>query len=292
MARARSAKRRPSSPSRWTFPGPRGEPSAGWRPAASWRWRRRLAESLGALAGAGVPAALANGRISDRSYRRYRRVRPLFRRVLAQIGLFAMQSDEDARRVISLGAGPERVVVTGNLKMEAPAESDGTGELWRRLLHVGEDPVFVAGSTHRGEEGPVLDAFQAGPPGAPWAAPGPGASAPGAARRDRGPGRRPRARRGEAKPDQRRVLGRRDPPRHDGRAGRPVRGGRRHLRRREPGAHRRPQRDRARPPREAGALRSPHVQLSRRVGPPPGGRRRHPGGRRRRPRHRPSLPPG
>jgi 3-deoxy-D-manno-octulosonic-acid transferase len=116
---------------------------------------------LRALSRAGIPAALANGRISDRSYRRYRWVRPLFRRVLAQVGLFAMQSDEDARRIISLGAAPERVVVTGNLKMEGPAESDGAEQLWRRLLHLSEDPVFVAGSTHRGEEGSVLDAFLA-----------------------------------------------------------------------------------------------------------------------------------
>src|SRR5262249_58281397 len=73
--------------------------------------------------------------------------------------LFAMQSDEDARRVISLGAAPERVVVTGNLKMEIPAEVTGAAELWRRLLHLGADRVIVAGSTHRGEEGPILDAF-------------------------------------------------------------------------------------------------------------------------------------
>jgi 3-deoxy-D-manno-octulosonic-acid transferase len=114
---------------------------------------------LRALARARIPAALANGRISDRSYRRYRMVRSLFRWVLAQVGLFAMQSDEDARRVISLGAAPERVVVTGNLKMEIPAEVTGAAELWRRLLHLGADRVIVAGSTHRGEEGPVLDAY-------------------------------------------------------------------------------------------------------------------------------------
>ena len=114
---------------------------------------------LRALARAGIPAALANGRISDRSYRRYCWVRPLFCRVLAQIGLFAMQSDEDARRIISLGARPEVVLVTGNLKMEAPAAPAGAERLWRRLLHLGGDRVFVAGSTHRGEEAPVLDAF-------------------------------------------------------------------------------------------------------------------------------------
>jgi 3-deoxy-D-manno-octulosonic-acid transferase len=116
---------------------------------------------LRALSRAGVPAVLANGRISDRSYRRYRRVRLLFRRVLADVALFCMQSEEDARRIIALGASPDRVVVTGNLKMEAPAGEAGAERLWRRLLHLGEAPVVVAGSTHRGEEALVLDAFLA-----------------------------------------------------------------------------------------------------------------------------------
>jgi 3-deoxy-D-manno-octulosonic-acid transferase len=102
---------------------------------------------------------LANGRISDRSFRRYLRVRGLFRRVLEQVALFAMQSDEDARRIIAMGAPPERVVVTGNLKMEAPHGEVGADRLWRRLLHLGDEPVWIAGSTHRGEEAAVLDAF-------------------------------------------------------------------------------------------------------------------------------------
>lgn len=116
---------------------------------------------LRALRATGVPAVLANGRISDRSYRRYRLVRGLFRRVLADVALFGMQSEEDARRIISLGAAPERVVVTGNLKMEAPPGEAGAERLWRRLLHLGEASVLVAGSTHRGEETLVLDAFLA-----------------------------------------------------------------------------------------------------------------------------------
>ena len=121
---------------------------------------------LRALRRAGVPAVLANGRISDRSYGRYRRVRGLFRRVLDDVALFCMQSEEDARRIISLGARPERVIVTGNLKMEVPPGESGTAELWRRLLHLGPAPVVVAGSTHRGEEALVLDAFQAVSPSA------------------------------------------------------------------------------------------------------------------------------
>jgi len=116
---------------------------------------------LRALRESKVPAVLANGRISDRSYRRYRLVRGLFRRVLQDVALFCMQSDEDARRIISLGAQPERVLVTGNLKMETPSGDAGAEQLWRRLLHLGQAPVVVAGSTHRGEEAIVLDAFQA-----------------------------------------------------------------------------------------------------------------------------------
>ena len=116
---------------------------------------------LRALRESKVPAVLANGRISDRSYRRYRRVRGLFRRVLQDVALFCMQSEEDARRIISLGAPPERVLVTGNLKMETPSGDAGAEQLWRRLLHLGQAPVVVAGSTHRGEEAIVLDAFQA-----------------------------------------------------------------------------------------------------------------------------------
>jgi 3-deoxy-D-manno-octulosonic-acid transferase len=72
-----------------------------------------------------------------------------------------MQSEEDARRIINLGARPERVVVTGNLKMEAAPAGDGAEQLWRRLLHLGPARVWIAGSTHRGEEEPILDAYRA-----------------------------------------------------------------------------------------------------------------------------------
>jgi 3-deoxy-D-manno-octulosonic-acid transferase len=119
--------------------------------------------TLRTLAARGVPVMVANGRISDRSFRRYRLVRRFMASVLADVRVFAMQSDEDARRIIALGAQPERVVVTGNIKADAPvADPTGSGDLWRRLLAL--DPgqrVWVAGSTHPGEEGPVLDAHRA-----------------------------------------------------------------------------------------------------------------------------------
>lgn len=108
----------------------------------------------------GIPSMIVNGRISDRSFRRYRWIRCLLRRLLQQITVFAMQSSDDARRVIALGALAERVVVTGNLKTEPPREEAGAEKLWARLMGLtGTELVWVAGSTHRGEEALILDAF-------------------------------------------------------------------------------------------------------------------------------------
>jgi 3-deoxy-D-manno-octulosonic-acid transferase len=113
---------------------------------------------LRALARGGVPSMIANGRISDRSFRRYRRVRWLMARVLGQVSCFAMQSDEDARRIIALGAPAERVVVTGNLKTDLAPDPGPT--VWETLLGLApDDLLWIAGSTHRGEEALVLDAF-------------------------------------------------------------------------------------------------------------------------------------
>jgi 3-deoxy-D-manno-octulosonic-acid transferase len=104
---------------------------------------------------------IANGRISDRSFRRYRWVRVLMRRVLANISVFAMQTEEDARRIIALGAPPSRVVVTGNLKTDLVPEAAGDEPaIWRERLGLGADArLWIAGSTHRGEEALALDAF-------------------------------------------------------------------------------------------------------------------------------------
>jgi 3-deoxy-D-manno-octulosonic-acid transferase len=115
---------------------------------------------LVALAARGVPSMIANGRISDRSFRRYRLVRSLLARVLRRVSVFAMQSQEDARRIIELGAPADRVIVTGSLKADAAPDDPAAHHQWERLigLRPGER-VWVAGSTHRGEEAIVLDAF-------------------------------------------------------------------------------------------------------------------------------------
>ncbi|PYO02167.1 MAG: 3-deoxy-D-manno-octulosonic acid transferase [Candidatus Rokuibacteriota bacterium] len=116
---------------------------------------------LRVLAQRRVPVMIANGRVSDRSFRRYRLVRPLLRHVLDHVTVFAMRSEEDAQRMIALGARPERVFVTGNIKHEPLPEAGGV-ELWQRLLGLApEQRVWIAGSTHHGEEAAVLDAHAA-----------------------------------------------------------------------------------------------------------------------------------
>jgi 3-deoxy-D-manno-octulosonic-acid transferase len=115
---------------------------------------------LRALSRRSIPAMIANGRISDRSFRRYLRVRFLTARMLRDVQVFAMQSQEDARRIIALGAPPARVVVTGNLKTDLAPPATGESTAWARLLGLREgDPVWIAGSTHRGEEETALDVF-------------------------------------------------------------------------------------------------------------------------------------
>src|SRR5437667_11793080 len=105
----------------------------------------------------GVKTVVINGRISSRSYPRYRLIRPFFRRVLADIDRFCMQSEESARRLIDLGADPSRVIVTGSLKFDSLEMPTTTlhGKPRQRVLRFfrisPHRTVIVAGSTLRGE---------------------------------------------------------------------------------------------------------------------------------------------
>ncbi len=114
----------------------------------------------------GVRTMLVNGRISSRSYPRYKFARRFFKTVLADVDRFCMQSDESARRIVDIGADPARVIVTGSLKfdsLESPAMAAGRGV--NRVLRYFRIPasrtVFIAASTLKGEEAPVLAAFAA-----------------------------------------------------------------------------------------------------------------------------------
>jgi 3-deoxy-D-manno-octulosonic-acid transferase len=115
---------------------------------------------------AGVKTMLVNGRISSRAYPRYRLVRWFFRPVLRHIDRFCMQSDESARRIIDIGAEPDRVLVTGSLKfdsLEIPGSTSTADRGQNRVLRYfripPDRPVIIAASTLKGEEEHVLEAF-------------------------------------------------------------------------------------------------------------------------------------
>jgi 3-deoxy-D-manno-octulosonic-acid transferase len=108
-----------------------------------------------------IPAMLVNGRISPRSFRGYQRLRPFMRQVLPSITTLSMQTTLDADRIIAIGAEPSRVHVTGNIKYDLAFEplTSAAEHAWRDDLGFGEAPVFMAGSTHRGEEDIVIAAY-------------------------------------------------------------------------------------------------------------------------------------
>jgi 3-deoxy-D-manno-octulosonic-acid transferase len=114
----------------------------------------------------GVKTVLVNGRISSRSYPRYRLARSFFRRVLRHVDRFCMQSEESARRIVDIGAPRERVTVTGSLKFDSlelpgPTAPDRGRNRVLRYFRISPDrPVVIAASTLKGEEEPVLEAFQ------------------------------------------------------------------------------------------------------------------------------------
>jgi 3-deoxy-D-manno-octulosonic-acid transferase len=111
----------------------------------------------------GVRTAVVNGRISQRSMSRYRRVRPLMAAVLQEIDALSMIGTEDAARIQALGAVPGRITVNGNAKFDlagAPPDPSVADVLSRRFNLEGGMPVIVAGSIRNGEAAPVLDAFQ------------------------------------------------------------------------------------------------------------------------------------
>jgi 3-deoxy-D-manno-octulosonic-acid transferase len=109
--------------------------------------------------GRGIPVLLASARLSSRSVSRYRRFGSLFAGVFGKNLLVAAQSAEDAERFKSIGAAAERTLVVGNVKfdLEFDAGIAQAGQALRVAL-AGTRPVWIAGSTHAGEEEQLLDA--------------------------------------------------------------------------------------------------------------------------------------
>jgi 3-deoxy-D-manno-octulosonic-acid transferase len=112
----------------------------------------------------GMPVAVVNGRVGDASFRRLRRLRrvePLLGLLFGAVDRFAVQSEEDRRRLVELGVAPERVTVTGNLKYDSPPPAP-VPELAAALARLAAGrPLLVAGSTMAGEEEAVVAAHRA-----------------------------------------------------------------------------------------------------------------------------------
>ena len=110
-----------------------------------------------------IPVFLLNGRISNRSFRRYQIARGLFRRVLNDLSAAFMQSRQDAERVRELGMDETRIRIVGNLKFdtaETRVDISLTDLLRQRFGFDGSQPLIVAASTHEPEERAVIEAFK------------------------------------------------------------------------------------------------------------------------------------
>ena len=114
----------------------------------------------------GIPIAMANGRVSANSFRFYRWARPILRRVFRNYAVLMMKSEEDAARVLYMGAETGKVFVTGNIKYDKDLVekdvSETTARSLERQLALGTpgSNLIVAGSTHPGEEQILLDVLR------------------------------------------------------------------------------------------------------------------------------------
>jgi 3-deoxy-D-manno-octulosonic-acid transferase len=111
----------------------------------------------------GVPLFLANARLSERSYRGYRRLRWLFRPLFAAFQGVGCQNEADAERLRMLGCRPEAIHVVGNLKYDAAKLEErpmiDVPTLLRQLAVLPGAPLLIGGSTHAGEEAILADIF-------------------------------------------------------------------------------------------------------------------------------------
>lgn len=110
-----------------------------------------------------IPAMMVNGRISDKSVKRYHHLRGILKDMIGTVNKFCMQSNIDAKYIIKLGADPKLVTVTGNTKFDQTYTDVSDAEKRRLLDEMGLDGaggILLAGSTHKGEETFILEAFR------------------------------------------------------------------------------------------------------------------------------------
>ena len=121
----------------------------------------RWPEMLSQLKARRIPTFLANGRLSSESFARLRREAPFWRGVLSCFTRLLVRFEEDLENFSALGVPREKITVTGDCKVDALLDRlDGARKgIWSDLRR-GEAPLFVAGSTHQGEEEAVISAFR------------------------------------------------------------------------------------------------------------------------------------
>ncbi|MDR3254195.1 MAG: 3-deoxy-D-manno-octulosonic acid transferase [Synergistaceae bacterium] len=111
----------------------------------------------------GVPRCLLNARISDRGWQRVSYMKSAIREAYELFDMILARSDEDARRIAAIGVSAAKIRVTGDSKIDAIIErretASGELPLLAKRLSLGKEPVFVAGSTRKGEDEVVLRAF-------------------------------------------------------------------------------------------------------------------------------------
>jgi 3-deoxy-D-manno-octulosonic-acid transferase len=117
-----------------------------------------------------TPVVVVNGRITDRSFSKYKKIKPLAKEIFRRLALVLAQTDEYAQRLIEIGCPPRKVFVTGSLKYDTAQitkKVDGTDELAEQLFgkssiinHQLSFPLWVAGATGPGEEQIILDVYK------------------------------------------------------------------------------------------------------------------------------------
>ncbi|MBU0733352.1 MAG: 3-deoxy-D-manno-octulosonic acid transferase [Proteobacteria bacterium] len=111
----------------------------------------------------GIPSILVNGRVSPRTFRSYARIPSLTRKMFDPVKLCLMQSDLDRERLLKTGLNKEKVITVGNIKFDHDMAlmSDKERQDWFDILGFDSSaPLWVAGSTHPGEEKILLGAFE------------------------------------------------------------------------------------------------------------------------------------
>lgn len=110
-----------------------------------------------------IPVVLANGRLSEKSAKGYQKIKPLIGDTFQQLSFAAIQHKDDAQRMLSLGLRPEACEVTGNIKFDLTLNDDiqANAKAFKTRLNQTKDRVvWIAASTHKGEDEIILDAFK------------------------------------------------------------------------------------------------------------------------------------